>query len=391
VPLYVFTILFVMYFFMFRDKWRIKIGDEMAPLLSVHQRDIVDVFIMFTLGLIASAVGIWILSLVMNPGVFVSTINQINYEVGAPDGLEGYFGSVTGLFGIIVEHNIIRTLLMLLVGPIFWSAVLWFVAVKKTPTESKIGYAGIISLIPAIAVSIIWTLFDVSRNALIFNSGEPWAFGAELGFRALILIGFLVIAFTLIIIFNRITGRGTGVWWFPTIISLIALEYFVYDDQFTLIAVVVLPMIIALIYKGLFSHRPEVANEDFLVCYIRFSIMGVAIAEVLSTALVLGGIGIIDLTTGGNIMVFLAGILPHAVIEIPAFLFAAAASIRVARNLSPSLQAREWDKVPSKTKELLSDERTWRSYILIIFFLVLAAIIEVSVTPIVKEFVQLIT
>ena len=150
-------------------------------------------------------------------------------------------------------------------------------------------------------------------------------------------------------------------------------------------------MIIALIYKGLFSHRPEVANEDFLVCYIRFSIMGVAIAEVLSTALVLGGIGIIDLTTGGNIMVFLAGILPHAVIEIPAFLFAAAASIRVARNLSPSLQAREWDKVPSKTKELLSDERTWRSYILIIFFLVLAAIIEVSVTPIVKEFVQLIT
>jgi len=83
-----------------------------------------------------------------------------------------------------------------------------------------------------------------------------------------------------------------------------------------------------------------------------------------------------------------AGILPHAVIEIPAFLFAAAASIRVARNLSPSLQAEDWDGIPSKTRELLSDERTWRSYILIIFFLILAAIIEVSVTPIVKELVQ---
>ncbi|MHA2046271.1 MAG: stage II sporulation protein M, partial [Candidatus Thorarchaeota archaeon] len=80
---------------------------------------------------------------------------------------------------------------------------------------------------------------------------------------------------------------------------------------------------------------------------------------------------------------FLSRILPHAVVEIPTFLVAAAASIRIGRDLWPTIESEDWESVPSKTRALLGDERTWRTYVLIAFFLVIAAVIEAFVTPIV--------
>lgn len=112
--------------------------------------------------------------------------------------------------------------------------------------------------------------------------------------------------------------------------------------------------------------------------------MSLAISEVLSTALILGGLSAIYLNApNGGLIIFLASILPHAIIEIPAFLLAAAISIRIARNLSPLVMQENWEEFPSKTRELLGDMRTWRSYVLIVFFLLLASVIEAYVTPIV--------
>jgi uncharacterized membrane protein SpoIIM required for sporulation len=199
-----------------------------------------------------------------------------------------------------------------------------------------------------------------------------------------------------------------------------AIEYFIYDDQFTYIALIILPLLLAIPYNVIF--RPKIGGtnedtytpaypddeilddimggeqtskpvyssgvryEDILITYIRFSIMALAIAEVLSTALWIAGIGTI-VSFGGNAIHYLAAILPHAIVEIPAFLFATAVSIRVARDLAPSIQNEDWASIPSKTKELLLDGRTWRTYILVLFFLLLGALIEVNITPIIEEMV----
>ena len=112
--------------------------------------------------------------------------------------------------------------------------------------------------------------------------------------------------------------------------------------------------------------------------------MSLAISEVLSTALTLGGIAVIEIQFFGiSPLEFLARILPHAIIEIPTFLVAAGAAIRIAKDLWPTIEAEDWESVPSKTRALLGDERTWRTYVLIVFFLVIAALIEAFVTPIV--------
>jgi uncharacterized membrane protein SpoIIM required for sporulation len=53
-----------------------------------------------------------------------------------------------------------------------------------------------------------------------------------------------------------------------------------------------------------------------------------------------------------------------------------------------TVQSEDWSLLPTQTRALLGDERTWRTFALIVFFLIMAAIIEAYVTPIVVQYVQ---
>ena len=387
-PMFVFTTLFVLYFFDFRAKWKETIGDMEGPLLNTHKRDIVDSVLMFVGGLAVSLVGVFVVTLALaNPGFVLDTLDLILRKIGDPDGLEAILIPTTfnpgGWFVIFAEHNIVRTLLMLIIGPVFWSAVLWFVGVKKTGKEKLVGTWTIVLLVICAAATYLWTQFDAMLG--VFNPYDPvLGFAAQLGYRAVIVFGIPVLIIGLIALANVAQGKGIGNSWFPLFIMMFAIEYFVYDDQFTLIALVIMPLFLAAGYRIFFSKHVR-EGEDFLITYIKFSLMSLAISEVLSTALTVGGIAIIQLTApppfGGNVALFLASILPHAILEIPVFLVAAAASIRIGKDLWSTVEAEDWESIPSRTRALLGDERTWRTFALIAFMLILAALIEAFVTP----------
>jgi hypothetical protein len=393
-PIYIFGALFVMYFFKYRESWRTMIGEVSGPLLKMKRKDVIDSTLMFFGGLIVSIIGVLIISMVIiDPLVFRQLLQQLLEKIANPDGLEGILPPTTpflerldpgGWFVVFAEHNMVRILLMLLIGPVFWSAALWLVAAKKTQSEATIGTWSIVALVIGAAASLLWTQYDAMQG--MFNPlADRWGFTANLGLRALIIFGALTLVFGFAALLKSRSGEGVGAWWFPLFISIFAAEYFVYDDQFTLIALVILPMFLAGMYKLVYSSRPGVRDEDFLITYVKFGVMSLAIAEVLSTALTLGGIAIIDTSLGLNAWEFLARIVPHAVVEIPTFLVAAAASIRIAKDLWPTIEAENWEEVPRHTRALLTDERTWRTYILIAFFIVIAALIEAYVTPIVFQ------
>jgi len=396
-PIYVFTALFILYFFEYRNKWRETTGDKSSPLLHVEERDIIDSALMFFGGLVVSIFGVWILTfIIQNPGVVMDTLFALLRKIGDPDGLEGVLRpnvdpisllNPGGYFIIITEHNIVRTLLMLVIGPVFWSAVLWFVRAEKTESESKMGLVSVVGLVCLTAASILLTQFNAMNGAFI-PSDPVWGFTTQLGVSSLLIFGIPVLLILCYVALRFLGGKGIGAWWFPLFIFVFAIEYFVYDDQFTLIALIALPALIAGAYRLFFRKREDVKSEGFLITYVKFSLMSVAIAEVLSTALTVGGIAIINLAWGGNAWEFLAGIIPHAIIEIPIFLLAAALSIRVAKGLSTTIRSKDWNLLPTQTRALLGDERTWRTFALIVFFLVLAAIIEAYVTPIVVQYVR---
>jgi len=386
-PMFIFTALFILYFFDFRAKWKVTTGDMEGPLINPHKRDILDSVLMFFGGLAVSLVGVWIVSAILeDPGFVRMTLEQILSKIGDPNGLEALlipnYGDAGGLFVIIAEHNIVRTLLMLIIGPVFWSAVLWSVGVKKEGKQKIVGTWSVVLLIVCAAGTYLWAQYDAWQHYL--NPSYPFlGFAAQLGYRAVILFGVPVLIISLVAVVNKVRGNGIGSSWFPLFILMFAIEYFVYDDQFTLIALIFIPLFLAAGYR-LFFRKNVNENEDFLITYIKFSLMSLAISEVLSTALTIGGIAIIRLTApppvGGNIAFFLAGILPHAILEIPVFLVAAAASIRIGKDLWPTVETEDWESIPSKTRKLLGDERTWRTYALIAFMLVIAALIEAFVT-----------
>ncbi|MFX1607326.1 MAG: stage II sporulation protein M, partial [Promethearchaeota archaeon] len=395
-PIVVFGTLFILYFFNFRESWRNQIGETAGPLLNVHKRDLTESAVMFFAGLVVSILGAWILSIVLaNPWLVNDLLQALLVQIGAPEGLEGVLVPLNpnflaprwsdpsadpfGWLTIFIEHNMIRTLLMLVIGPIFWSAVLWQTRVQKTESEKRIGSWTIAATFVGAALTYLWTTYDANQG--LFNPIDSrWGFTAQLGLRALAIFGVMFLLCGLIALVRGRGGRGSSDWWFPLFVFIFAAEYFVYDDQFTLIALIVLPLFLVAGHKMIGRGK----DEDFIITYIKYSLMSLAIAEVLSTALTLGGIALIEIQFFGiSPPVFLARILPHAIVEIPTFLIAAGAAIRISKDLWPTIENEDWASVPSKTRVLLGDERTWRTYLLIVFFLLVAALIEAFVTPII--------
>jgi len=394
-PLYMFTILFILYFFRFRESWRDTIGETAGPLLHVHQRDIFQSAVMFFGGLVISVIGAWSLSaMINNPELVFNMLNQLLIQIGQPEGLEAILipfnenflaprwidptANPWGWFIIFAEHNMVRILLMLVIGPIFWSAVLWSTGVEKSEGEQRIGVWSVAALFVGGALTYVWVARDASMG--LFNPMLENAMAAQLGFRALIVFGGLFLIVGLVALIRSRGGSGIGALWFPLFIFIFAVEYFVYDDQFTIIALVILPILLAAGYKIIGRAK----GEDFIITYIKFSIMSLAISEVLSTALTVGGIAIIEIQFFGvGPIAYLARIIPHAIVEIPTFLVAAGAAIRISKDLWPVVESEDWAAVPSKTRALLGDSRTWRTYILIVFFIVIAALIEAFITPII--------
>ncbi|MBD3404799.1 MAG: hypothetical protein GF411_01530 [Candidatus Lokiarchaeota archaeon] len=387
VPLYIFGTMFVMHYLKSSDIYREKHNLDTTPLVNVHSSDVRDVVVMFVGGLIISVIGIAALSLVVPPGILEYLVMSVLGEIGDPNGLEFVFGEWTieatggSIFPIILEHNLIRTLLMLLIGPIFWSLILWLIAMRRQESDEKTNAIYSLFLVAFTVAAGLIVSFILLNG--VFVLVHPWSPEAFIGLIVGILLCILFGGYFLIWIINKLRGTDGG-WWFPPLLILFVLEYFVYDDQFTLIALIILPMIIAILYKVFYGNRPEVQQQDTLLLYIKFSLMSLAISEVLSTALTVGGLAMIK----DNPILFWAGILPHFVIEIPAFLFIAAASLRIARDLSPSIMNEEFDSIPEKTRVLLTDGRVWRTYILGAFFLGLAALVETEVSGLVRGFVE---
>ncbi|UCE11043.1 MAG: stage II sporulation protein M [Candidatus Thorarchaeota archaeon] len=436
-PVYIFTALFVMYYLDFRRKESkmmieapeipapppIEIPSEVdyefdedvlveapeelivpdvpeppATVVSVEEEfglnlkagDFGDALLMFLMGLVGSVVAVLIIFTAFPQLDIEAIIWTLLAEIGDPNGLEQVlrFFVETELatsFLILAEHNIVRTFVMMFFGPLFWSALLWYGADKeKSQSDRRLGSASLGIVVILIAMSFAWTYLDMWAGVFVPSTNpwfNPWTFSAELGYRAMVLFGIFFAACILMAVYRWVSGNGVGGLWFPLVLTFFAMEYFAYDDQFTIIALVVLPFIIAGLSKAFGSA--EARKEDFLLAYVRFSLMAIAIAEVLSTALFIGGISVIYYMSGANIMTFLSSILPHAIVEIPAFLIAASVSLRIARNLAPDVRTESWDAIPAKTRTLLGDERTWRAFALIVFFLLVSALIEAYITPIV--------
>lgn len=393
VPLYISVVLFITYYFHYKKTWEVATGVDSQPLVHVTKSDIWDTAVLFIAGILGSMLGVIVLSTFLAPYNLYSVMYSLVTEIGNPNGLELVLSASVGDFAIIAEHNIVRTFLMLVAGPLLWMVVLWFVAVKqKSVSDRRLGLSALAFIFVTGVASVIWTYADLAAGVFIpataaYPNSWPWTFAAQLGLRAGILYGILFGVYALLYLVNRYIRSSEGAWWLPPIAVFFALEYFVYDDQFTIIAVVILPMILTAFYKIGWAKTTEEKQEDFLLVYLRFGLMSLSIAEVLSTALWVAGLGTALALLGYDAFAYVINLLPHAIVEIPTFLFAAAVSIRIARDLGTHIRNEDWDGYVADTRSLLTDRKIWRTYVFIIFFLLIAALIEVHISGYVAQYI----
>jgi hypothetical protein len=76
------VVLFIQYYFHFKESWEDEIGVEQAPLVAVTKNDLRDTVGLFVGGIVGSVIGVVILSLFINPFDLYWLIFNLISEIG---------------------------------------------------------------------------------------------------------------------------------------------------------------------------------------------------------------------------------------------------------------------------------------------------------------------
>ncbi len=301
--IWTFTALFLMYYLYYRKQWAIQTGKLESAFLNITRNEVYTIVKVAFLAIILTAAFII-------PMCFISLaetntlVNWILYEIAMPEGLEALL--TFSPFVIIFEHNSIRSLLMIFIGPVVWATIFQLYVIYTKKHEEMPNF---------------------KRNLL---------------------------------------------WLISTIIVLIV-EYFAYDDQFTYLSLFVVPLLPA-------AYDSLVKKKDFLIQFVKYSLWALPAIEVMSTMFWITGKFIIH-SLAGELFQSILYIVPHGIIELPAFFFAAAAGKKLADELNEYVDSGDYIAFINRTKEETQDPAVWRSYFLVIVLFIISAMIEAYLRP----------
>ncbi len=301
--IWTFTALFIMYYLYYRKQWAIQTGKIESAFLNLTRKEVYTILKVALFAVIVTALFVIPMSY-LSIAETNTLINWILYEIAMPEGLEALL--MFSPFVIIFEHNSIRSLLMIFIGPVMWATIfqMYLMYSKKNP--------------------------EVSNN------------------------------------------RRNIMWFIGTIIILI-LEYFAYDDQFTYLALFVVPIMPA-------AYDSLVKKKDFLIQFVKYSLWALPAVEVMSTMFWITGKFVIR-SLAGELFQSILYIVPHGIIELPAFFFAAAAGKKLADKVSPYIDSEDYAAFIEHTKEEVKDPTVWRSYFMVLILFIISALIEAYLRP----------
>lgn len=172
--------------------------------------------------------------------------------------------------------------------------------------------------------------------------------------------------------------KVNGVELYVLVLAAFVAEYVLFDDQFTPIAMLVIPLAAAAALKLLRRDAPLAR------LLVKSSLYSLCTLEILSTAFVIGGLYMIESVTfiwlgGKGGYPYLVSILPHGVIEIPAAILATAIGLSAARKLSPTVDNPE--RFLEQAKNMLKSSSLLVALLLAIAMFTIAAIVEAYISP----------
>ncbi|MBS7288800.1 MAG: stage II sporulation protein M [Candidatus Freyarchaeota archaeon] len=191
-------------------------------------------------------------------------------------------------------------------------------------------------------------------------------------------IGALAFWVAVVGLHERFRGKGNSVELYILIVAAFAAEYILFDDQFTPIAMLLIPLAAAAALKLLRRDTPLVK------LLVKSSLYSLCTLEILSTAFVIGGLYMIESVTfiwlgGKGGYPYLVSILPHGAIEIPAAILATAIGLSAARKLSPSIDDPE--RFLEQAESMLKSSSLLVALLLAMAMFTVAAAVEAYISP----------
>ncbi len=228
------------------------------------------------------------------------------------------------------------------------------------------------TLMPQLVASLVhvpsWTLENNLPIILIHNINRC----------ILSAIGALVFWIVVAGIHEAYKGRTSGVEWYMLGAAVFVAEYVFFDDQFTPIAMLAVPITVAAACKLVRRGSP------FITTLVKSSLYSLCTLEVLSTAFVIGGLYMIESVTflwlgGKGGYPYLVSILPHGIIEIPAAILATAIGLSAARKLSSNIDDPE--RFLGHAKGMLKSSSLLATLLLTMAMFAAAAVVEAYISP----------
>jgi hypothetical protein len=241
-------------------------------------------------------------------------------------------------------------------------------------------------------LSRLW--FPNYREQTIFLTvGSSWVFFHNM-------IRFLMTVFAPLLLWVSLVGiwkywkeKDTGFnIWYVLALVLLAAEALILVDRFTLIAIVVIPLVLAALYRGFYRLVKRTPPKTmFRTTLLKISFYSLILSEIYSTAIAIADRYMFALPgatesfyQGGNLglLSYLLILVPHGLIEIPAAMLAALIGLYVARRMTSKIDEDEkkLNKFLAEGKNLITSGKVWYPILFVAIFFAVAAGIEIYVT-----------
>jgi len=241
-------------------------------------------------------------------------------------------------------------------------------------------------------ISRLW--FPNYREQAIFTAvGPSWIFFHNM-------IRFMLTVFAPMLLWVSVIGfwkylknrKQKSYIWYILGVVVLALEAIILVDRFTYIAIIVIPLVLAALYRWIYrAFKRAPPKTMFRTTFLKISFYSLILSEIYSTAIAIADRYMFPIQpptpsfySGGSLglLSYLLILIPHGLIEIPAAMLAALIGLYIARRMTAALDEDEknLDRFIDEGNKLVFSRQVWYPILFVTIFFAVAAVIEIYIT-----------
>ncbi|NHI94886.1 MAG: hypothetical protein EAX96_20525 [Candidatus Lokiarchaeota archaeon] len=159
-------------------------------------------------------------------------------------------------------------------------------------------------------------------------------------------------------------------------IAIFIVEYFLFDDQFTISALIILPLIFGGIIWLIRRIRKQNNNESFINTFLKISIYSIFVAELLTFVFHVANYFVFVPAPFTTTTEWFTTVAPHLFIELIAIMMGTAIGYFIAVDMRQALDEEGIDGFLDEGEAILSNKKIWKAVLITLVVFVIGGLVE---------------